>query len=1422
MNLGYKNFTGAKEICYILANEPECGTVLDCGATAHVWVKVNNAVVCYVPLQGEHTTKIIRRKGTLGGLTQVLENPDSPANLVSLKCLLRDGPWVKFIFEGDHVIGVRKNSVQNLIAVSDKKTGLYRCTPIVTSENFEPAYAVYAVGSTNDIHETNKVDNIMRRLGLPSPDMLRRMVKNDTIMNFGITKEDLKRYRAQSNESRMFGSQTVPRYVMKKKEVPKRAVKELQYLDEVYGDSKKLRYVGPKGQKWAFALVDRATGSIWVVLHKDFVSLPQLVEKLILKILDDARNNLNITSPKIGRFYLDGHPSQMGRFEGDIAPLEARMIDNLHIHCPGVPPGDHQRMGLVEVAHKMLDRLAVTMFHEQGASLPEECFAHAYEHAAKVKDMLAQRLRKNKSSFELRTGKVPRKQDIPYPAIFSSATIKDRDKTGGKQGSDHLGIVVNTGTNAPAGKQCMKIWVPKTNETLWRTGVVINERFSSFGNDRLERMRSGKVVHKITDLSTRVHTRAVVHKASEIKKERVMDIKCKSGYYYYATRHGIPLMRPYICGDHGCKNSTPDMGFKNLRGLHRHATSKAKKIEKALKENVVRQQQIKDAADVAKKLKDAIKAQAVQELEEQATNLGKSVKSQVIDQRKKKKEIKKKKKKKNRWQHVRRSDRHKHSRRSARTARGNIAVSTFEDSLEEFQERYERSFTALYPLEEHKPWNEKKRAARRAEMRHESVLAAMEHALHPPKSLHELDDYLLMNEIRTDKMAVEAAIIKMYHGVPYEKDSSPNLSVDNDFETLRCMISMPGAEEDAEDLVIYKRDPGFLGIPIRDDYCAKSFAAFQTKFKRYDSLTEENADRLTPMNPYELARSPHYKEWRKAMQVELDTLNNYKTFDFVMLDKSYKRITLKWVFKIKFKHGKFHKFKARLVARGFTQRPGLDYDPNGISAPVGRTSTFKCTVAEAVHKKWYLGEFDVKGAYLLAEVKEDVYAALPHGMTAEKGTNSLKLNKSLYGLKQAGFNWNTKFTKVLQSVGFQRSRIDPCLYVYCKGKDIIKIVLWVDDGLVSTNNKKLWHSIEQKIHAITPMGSELGKDLDFLLGMGIFYNRDKGILRFSQRSKVEALLERYGMDKCKPQKLPMPYGEKLSADGPRTAEEKAAVAAICAKSGAGKIVTYDDVIRFCREVIGSVGYLACWARPDIRHAVYYLARYQTNPSVRHFQLVKHMLRYLQGTRDLTLTFGTRHFEGDSPLVCMVDSNYIGEGDSCYSTSGYVYYYYGCPVLCESKKQTAISTGTTEAELIAASHAVKTGIYLRKLLVENFGMDPNTPIPMGEDNQGCIAISRGGGSHARTRHIRVADSYIYQEVCVTGKFKMFYVRSRDNVSDIYTKPADAETFKRLRWYLMGDAPNDEIKGMKRDQHMTYHWLDEDVATAPAEECWRMSE
>jgi len=760
--------------------------------------------------------------------------------------------------------------------------------------------------------------------------------------------------------------------------------------------------------------------------------------------------------------------------------------------------------------------------------------------------------------------------------------------------------------------------------------------------------------------------------------------------------------------------------------------------------------------------------------------------------------------------------------RTSSNVTGSEESGLFARTLEEYVDSCEQALVSAPNPK--KPWLSKLKIAERARVRRDARLAAMQRALHPPEPMEKtLRDYV--------ETSAETAIREMYKNIPYEKDSSPNLGVDNDFRTLRQELHWTHpktgetADEDAVGLFTHRRDPGALGIPIADDYTEYAFLGKRGGPR--PRLTEENAHRFTPMNPAELMRSPYFKEWRAAQQKEIDSLNEYKTWSFVKLDKKFKRITLRWVFKIKFKNGVLDKFKARLVARGFTQRPGLDYDPSGISAPVARASTIKIVAAEGCKNKHYFGEFDVKSAYLLAELKEDVFAALPYGVIAEKGTNSLKLNKSLYGLRQAGFNWNKKFTKVLENEGFVRSTVDPCLYTYRKGNDIVRIVLWVDDGLVSTNNKNLWHKIEERIHAATPMGSELKSDLSWLLGMKIHYNRLTGIMRFSQKSKIDALLERYGMynsatgARCKPKAIPMPSDTKLCADGPTTPEERRAVAKACSVGGDGiSIKSYEDVIRFCREVIGSIGYLACWARPDVRHAVYYLARYQANPSVNHFKKVKHLLRYLSGTRDLTLTFGTRHFDNESPLVCMVDSNYIGNGDNCYSTSGYLFYYHGCPVLCESKKQTAVSTSTTEAELIAASHAVRTSTYIRRLLINDFGLSEDDITLIAEDNQGCIHVSRGGGTLARLRHIRVADSYVYQAVKIRCDHEMRYIRSADNVSDIFTKACDVVTFKRLRWYLMGDSPNDEDPKMGRNVHLKYHWFPVDVDVPPVEECWRV--
>jgi len=1474
---------------------PPLGTILDCAATAHVYTRVENREPCSVNLQGEHATKVITTKGTVGSLTDVLENVHSPGNLTSLMKLFEDGPWMYFTFFLTKVYGIRKNGTQDLIAIKNDTThGLYKCTPIVTRKHFladpDPMSRVVLpggahgrvrhrapvkggrrwstcnaklqvrwsprkgwfgahgrdmhqapikggrrrknrdgpltgrlqgrwsprkwvarevnsggvgnirqqaramVGSSTDTHELRHTDNILRRMGLPSPELVRIMIKNNTVKRFSVDEKCLRRYRKQSNESRLRGSQTVPRYIAVKKKMPIPRSK-LVYLEHLYGDSKALTYPGPNGERWVFTMIDRATGTPWTFLHKDWTSLHLLLEKKIIEILEDARKNLGIASPKISVFHLDGHPTQIGRL-GALTEMQV-MLQRLKIFVPRLPPGDHARMGLVERLHQTLCRLATTIFHDQGHGLGEEFFSYAYLHATKVKDTWPQTGRVGTpSSFELRTGRPPLEDDLPYPALFSTAYIKDMDSVGlqGKKGFDHIGVVVDTGANAPAQRQMMKVYIPKTGEMKWRSGVAVNEAFSTFGADRIQRMRDGRAVHRHTDMSTRVHTRATVHSASRVTSTVLPVPGSPDVSYLLAKRHGVPIARPILCSDVNCKHNHEDHGFRNVRGYKIHLASKARKFLRTQQNRV---------EDENKRIAEAAK-----------TNKDKSAK-ELLDLQMRDKWVSPRRQKEKALQALIKT------RERQRQSKQHRAL--FTQTLEEYATRREKSRMVERTATERKvkPWLEKEKWRLKATRRKQDRVEAMRNALHPkPEQTKTMNDYVVS--------AAESEIMNMYDSLLYTKDNAPAYSADNDFVTFRALLvrygnkqmgdgnNMTDLLENDDDMLFYQRDPCELGTPLHEDYAEKCFPAVTGRSK--PTLTEENAIRLTPMNHRELIQSPYYKEWMEAMQNEINVLNDYNVFKFVKLDGSFKRITLRWIYKIKFRNGKFEKFKARLVARGYTQRPGLDYDPNGISAPVARASTIKAVLSEGTAKKWYFGEFDVKSAYLLAELSEDVFAALPYGVKPVGDTNSLKLCKSLYGLRQAGFNWNTKFTGILVGLGFIQSKVDPCLYNYNHGGHIIRVALWVDDGLVSTNDEAKWKDIQKKLHAITPLG-HMG-DLEWLLGMHISYNREKGILRLSQREKIKVLLERYGMGRCNPTSLPMPNGTQLSADGPTTSEEKKIVAAVAGKSSAGHVHTYEDLVRFCREVIGSIGYLACWGRPDVRHAVYYLARYQANPSLKIYQLVKHLMRYLQGTQDLSLTFGTRHYDNESPLVCMVDSNYIGDGDSCYSTTGYVFFYYGSPILCESKKQTAVSTSTTEAELIAASHAVRTGIYLRKLLISDFGLDPNMLTLVGEDNQGCIGISRGGGSHARLRHVRVADSYIYQEVRVNNTHSMRYVRSRDNVSDIFTKAADPETFKRLRWYLMGDAPNDEHSEMTRHQHVRYHWIAENFVDAPAEECWRM--
>jgi len=180
-----------------------------------------------------------------------------------------------------------------------------------------------------------------------------------------------------------------------------------------------------------------------------------------------------------------------------------------------------------------------------------------------------------------------------------------------------------------------------------------------------------------------------------------------------------------------------------------------------------------------------------------------------------------------------------------------------------------------------------------------------------------------------------------------------------------------------------------------------------------DNLTTED-----PKDLYEAKRSPEWPEWEKAIQTELSQLGNMGTWELTDLPAGRKPITNKWVFLRKYtKEGKLAKYKARLVARGYSQIPGMDF--NDTFSPVVRLEAIRSITALAVNLDWEMQQMDVKGAYLNGILKEELYMTQPQGFS--DGTERVcRLIKTLYGLKQSGREWNQEFNSKLIGRNFKR------------------------------------------------------------------------------------------------------------------------------------------------------------------------------------------------------------------------------------------------------------------------------------------------------------------------------------------------------------------------------------------------------------------
>ena len=508
--------------------------------------------------------------------------------------------------------------------------------------------------------------------------------------------------------------------------------------------------------------------------------------------------------------------------------------------------------------------------------------------------------------------------------------------------------------------------------------------------------------------------------------------------------------------------------------------------------------------------------------------------------------------------------------------------------------------------------------------------------------------------------------------------------------------------------------------------------------------------RISPDTYEEVIQSPEAKQWQAAMEKEIRLLKENNTFEETTLPDDREVIGGKWVFKVKEGPRNEEQLKARYVAKGYAQVKGVDYKET--FSPTPKLITVRMMANTAVQSDLIIHQMDVDSAYLNAEIDTEIYVEQPKGFVKTDRTGRKlvwKLNKSLYGLKQSGRNWNNLLHKCLINENFNQSFADPCLYTKFEGDSTIIILFWVDDIIIAASNYDLLNSVKRNFHNMFKM-KDLGELSWFL---GIEFSLSHGNIIMNQTKYCLKILDRFKMSDCKPKSIPCDASvNTMNNESHELADH-----------------------RLYREIVGSLIYLMIATRPDICYAVTKLSQHMSKPTKAHLGLAKHVLRYIKGTLDFSLKFT----KSNDPLKLtgFCDSDW-GSSDDRRSITGYCYKLNtnGPLISWKSQKQRIVALSSCEAEYVSLTSAVQEGKFLSQLYADMNNCDKNIVI-LYVDNQGAIALAKNPVFHQRSKHIDIRYHYIRLEVD-NKNVELIYVPSEENVADIFTKPLTKKNLQKF--------------------------------------------
>ncbi|GJR05319.1 retrotransposon protein, putative, ty1-copia subclass [Tanacetum coccineum] len=393
-----------------------------------------------------------------------------------------------------------------------------------------------------------------------------------------------------------------------------------------------------------------------------------------------------------------------------------------------------------------------------------------------------------------------------------------------------------------------------------------------------------------------------------------------------------------------------------------------------------------------------------------------------------------------------------------------------------------------------------------------------------------------------------------------------------------------------------------------------------------------------PANYKAAMLDPESKKWVNAMNAKMQSMIDNMVWVLVDLPPNCKTVGSKWIFKKKTDmDGNVHIYKTRLVAKGYTQTYMVDYEKT--FSPVADIRAIRILIFITAFYDYEIWQTNVKTTFLNGYLDEDIYMVQPEGFVDPKHLRKIcKLQRSIYGLKQASRSWNKRFDEEIKSLQSVKNYLGKCFSM-----------------------------------------KDLG-EATFILGIKIYRDRSKRLIRLSQNAYMDKILKRYKMDNSKRGTIPMQ--ERLDLNKSQGAQMPKEVNRM-------KNVPY-------ASAVGSIMYAVRCTRPDVAFAQNLTSRFQQNPGELHWTAVKNILKYLRNTKDMFLVYGGNP-STELRVECYCDAGFETDRDDTKSQTGYVFVLNGGAVDWKSSKQSTIAMSATESEYIAASEAAMEAVWIRKFI-----------------------------------------------------------------------------------------------------------------------------